>query len=197
MDREHLATTIYSDTKFNCDAVRVLPGEYYISKKNRLLMTILGSCVSACIWDKNRGIGGLNHFMLPGKASDDFNKSARYGNYAMEILINHIIQAGGKREDLVAKVFGGGKVMHCFTSIDIGDDNASFIIDYLHNESIPVIASDLGDIYPRKIYFFPKTGKVMVRKLTDTHNHEIEEEEDSYFIKVNKTEIEGEIELFD
>ena len=160
-------------------------------------MTVLGSCVSACIWDKKRGIGGLNHFMLPGKASADFNKSARYGNYAMEILINHIIQAGGKREDLVAKVFGGGKVMHSFTTLDIGNDNALFIINYLQNESIPVFASDLGDIYPRKIYFFPETGKVMVRKLTDTHDHTVEQEEDSYFNKVNKTEIEGEIELFD
>ncbi|MCP4324146.1 MAG: chemoreceptor glutamine deamidase CheD [Psychromonas sp.] len=197
MDREHLATTLYSDKKFNCDAVRVLPGEYYISTKNRLLMTILGSCVSACIWDKKLGIGGLNHFMLPGKASADFNKSARYGNYAMEILINHIIQAGGKRENLVAKVFGGAKVMHSFTSMDIGSDNALFIIDYLNNESIPIIASDLGEKYPRKIYFFPETGKVMVRKLMDTHNHEVEEEEDNYFNKVNKQDIEGEIELFD
>ena len=197
MDREHLATSCYFDNKFNCKAVRVLPGEYYISKKNTLLVTILGSCVAACIWDKKRGIGGINHFMLPGKASLDFNKSARYGNYAMEILINHIIQQGGKREDLVAKVFGGGRVMHNFTTLDIGGDNSSFIINYLKNESIPVIASDLGDIYPRKICFFPKTGKVMLRKLTDTHNHEIEQQEDSYFNKVNKTDIEGEIELFD
>ncbi len=197
MDREHLATTLYSDKKFKCDAVRILPGEYYISSKNRLLMTVLGSCVSACIWDQKRGIGGLNHFMLPGKANDNFNKSARYGNYAMEVLINHIIQAGGRREDLVAKVFGGGKVMHSFTSMDIGSDNALFIIDYLRNEGIPVLASDLGDIYPRKVYFFPETGKAMVRKLTDTHNHEVEIEEDNYFNKVNKTEIEGEIELFD
>ncbi|PKG38378.1 chemoreceptor glutamine deamidase CheD [Psychromonas sp. Urea-02u-13] len=197
MDREHLATTTYFDKKFKCDAVRVLPGEYYISTKNTLLMTVLGSCVSACIWDKKRGIGGLNHFMLPGKASLDFNKSARYGNYAMEILINHIIQLGGKREDLVAKVFGGGKVMHSFTSLDIGKDNSTFIVDYLRNESLPIIASDLGDIYPRKICFFPQTGKVMVRKLTDTYDHEIEKQEDRYFSKVNKTDIEGEIELFD
>ncbi len=197
MDREHIATTTYFDKKFNCDAVRVLPGEYYISKKNRLLMTVLGSCVSACIWDKKRGIGGLNHFMLPGKASEDFNKSARYGNYAMEILINHVIQLGAKRQDLVAKVFGGAKVMHSFTSLDIGGDNGTFILDYLHNESIPIHSSDLGGIYPRKIYFFPETGKVMVRKLTDTHNHEVEKQEDNYFVRVNKADIEGEIELFD
>lgn len=197
MDREHLAASTYFDKKFKCDAVRVLPGEYYISKKNRLLMTILGSCVSACIWDKKRGIGGLNHFMLPGKASEDFNKSARYGNYAMEILINHIIQLGGRREDLVAKVFGGGKVMHSFTSMDIGKDNATFIIEYLNRESIPILSSDLGDIYPRKICFFPQTGRVMVRKLTKTYQREIEKQEDSYFNKVNESEIEGEIELFD
>ncbi|WP_022942037.1 chemoreceptor glutamine deamidase CheD [Psychromonas hadalis] len=197
MDREHLATTAYFDKKFNCDAIRILPGEYYISTKNKLLMTVLGSCVSACIWDKKRGVGGLNHFMLPGKASADFNKSARYGNYAMEILINHIIQLGGKREDLVAKVFGGGKVMHAFTALDIGKDNADFITNYLHNELIPILASDLGDIYPRRICFFPQTGKVMMRKLTDTYHRKIEKQEDNYFNKVNKTEIEGEIELFD
>lgn len=197
MDREHLATGYYYDNKFNCEAIKILPGEYYTCEKNILLMTILGSCVSACIWDKKRGIGGLNHFMLPGKASSDFNKSARYGNYAMEILINDILRLGGKREDLVAKVFGGAKVMHHFTSIDIGKDNADFILEYLQRESIPILSSDLGDIYPRKICFFPQTGRVMVRKLTKTHTHEVELQEDSYFNKVNKNDIEGEIELFD
>lgn len=197
MDREHLASSRCFDKKFKCEAIRVLPGEYYVSKHNKLIITVLGSCVAACIWDKKRGIGGLNHFMLPGKASSDFNKSARYGSYAMEVLINHIIQQGGRREDLVAKVFGGGRVMHHFTSFDIGQDNSTFIIDYLNNEAIPVIASDLGDIYPRKICFFPQTGKVMVRKLTKTHNQEIEKQEGSYFTQMSQEEVEGDIELFD
>jgi len=197
VDLDHLATSAYYDRKFNCDAVRVLPGEYYFSKSNTLIMTILGSCVSACIWDKKRGIGGLNHFMLPGEASSGTDKSARYGNYAMEILINHIIQQGGKREDLVAKVFGGGQIIHTFTSIDIGKSNAAFIIDYLNNESIPILASDLGDCYPRKVCFFPQTGKVMLRKLASTGNDELEKQEDSYFNEVNSSDIGGEIELFD
>lgn len=197
MDIDHLATSIYFEKNFNCDAIRVLPGEYYFSKKNRLIMTILGSCVAACIWDKKRGIGGLNHFMLPGESSLGTDKSARYGTYAMEILINHILMSGGKREDLVAKVFGGGKIMHNFTCFDIGGSNSSFIVDYLNNESIPILASDLGDIYPRKICFFPKTGKVMVRKLSYKYNDDIEKQEGSYFTVVNSMKVEGEIELFD
>ena len=195
MDREHLATALYFDNKFKCDAIKILPGEYCVSDENRLFMTTLGSCVSACLWDNERGIGGLNHFMLPGKASENFNKSARYGNYAMEILINHLVRLGCKRKDLVAKVFGGGRVMQSLVSSDIGGDNATFIINYLNNESIPIVSSDLGGIYPRKIYFFPQTGKVMVRKLTNIHN--VEEQEENYFSRVSVLDIEGEIELFE
>lgn len=193
MYRKHLATNRYFDKKFNCDAIRVLPGEFYFSEKNRLITTVLGSCVAACIWDKKRGIGGLNHFMLPGKPSSDVDKSARYGNFAMKILISHIIQQGGKREDLVAKVFGGGKVMQQFTSLDIGQCNSTFIIDYLNNESIPVIAEDLGDIYPRKICFFPETGKVMVRKLLPIYNDQVERQEGNYFNEINNGLAENEM----
>jgi len=196
MDLEHLATSAYYDRKFKCDAMRVLPGEYYFSKTNKLIMTVLGSCVAACIWDKKRGIGGLNHFMLPGEANSGTDKSARYGNYAMEILINHIIQHGGRREDLVAKVFGGGQIMHSFTSMDIGKSNATFIINYLKNESIPILSSDLGDNYPRKVCFFPQTGKVMVRKLASTRNDELEKQESSYFTEVSRSDDGGDIELF-
>lgn len=185
MDTTHLATNDYFDTKFNCDAIRVLPGEYYISKNNRLMMTILGSCVAACIWDEKRGIGGINHFMLPGESCSQTDNSPRYGHYAMDILIRQIIQLGGRHEDLVAKVFGGGKIIDRFMSIDIGLSNSDFIIDYLNNASIPILASDFGDIYPRKVYFFPKTGKVLVRKLSIASPIKLELQEANSMIKIN------------
>ncbi|WP_019612914.1 chemoreceptor glutamine deamidase CheD [Psychromonas ossibalaenae] len=199
MDREQLAFQTYFDQTFALDAVKLLPGEYYVTTSNMVLVTVLGSCVSACIWDQSNGIGGMNHFMLPennhaGKSCID--KSARYGAYAMELLINNIIQSGGKRENLAAKVFGGGRMLSHFHGLDVGLSNAEFVIRYFKNESIPVCAEDLLGDYPRKVYFFPKTGKVMVRKLKKVSNNTIEMREKSYFSKVNQSDAEGDYDLF-
>ena len=110
---EHLATNRYFDRTFGCDAVKVLPGEYFVTTSDIVLVTVLGSCVTACVRDRDKGLGGMNHFMLPdnGGELDVLSSSARYGAYAMEVLLNHLLKMGARRSSLEAKVFGGGRVM--------------------------------------------------------------------------------------
>ena len=115
---EHLANNRYFDRHFEVEAVKVLPGEYYVTTSDMVLVTVLGSCVSACIRDREKGIGGMNHFMLAESAdSAGLSASARYGTYAMEILINHLLKLGARRNNLEAKVFGGGRVMASLSSV--------------------------------------------------------------------------------
>ncbi len=196
---EQVATNIYFDKNFNHQAVKLLPGEYYVTDKDLLLVTVLGSCVAACIRDCYSGIGGMNHFMLPdggGDASSPMNASARYGTYAMEILINQLLKLGARRCNLEAKVFGGGNVLDGLTVANVGQRNANFVLKFLRTEKIRVNAQDLVDIYPRKVYFFPKTSKVMVKKLRSIHNNTISQREKDYSMRLRKVETGGEVELF-
>lgn len=183
VDNIHVAPNRYYDRNFDCEAVKILPGEYFATTSNTLIVTVLGSCVSACIRDRVSGVAGMNHFLLPNDGNTDDNilsDSARYGVFAMEILINHLMKLGARRENLEAKVFGGGNVLKGFSTINVGERNAEFVLEYLANESIPVIARDLLDIYPRKVYFFPETGRVLVRKIKTLHNNTIIERESEY-----------------
>ena len=149
---EEVATTLYYDRTFDCDAAKISPGEYYFTDKDMVIVTVLGSCVSACIRDKMTGVGGMNHFMLPdgGKADKDnpISESMRYGTYAMEVLINQLLKNGARRENLEAKIFGGGNVLRSFTTMNVGDRNADFVRNYLKEERIKVTGEDLNDIYP-------------------------------------------------
>ena len=196
---EALATNFYFDRNFNCQAAKVLPGEYYVTGKDMLLVTVLGSCVAACIRDRDNGIGGMNHYMLPDGGTDENNpssSSARYGSYAMEILINQILKLGARRSHLEAKVFGGGNVLQGLTVANVGERNAEFVLKFLQTEKIRIVAQDLVDIYPRKVYYFPNTGKVMVKKLRNTHNNTIFDREKDYGSRLKKTSVGGELELF-
>ena len=180
---------------------KILPGEFYVTFNQELICTTLGSCISACIWDKKSKIGGMNHFMLPqtDAAPDQIRWSqlpsdaTRYGNYAMEHLINEIIKHGGCRTRLQAKVFGGGNVLN---SMNIGQKNIDFVLNYLKIDNIPLIASDLGNRYPRKLIFDPLDGKARVKWLTQLHNNTIFDRENSYQSCINNESVEGEIELF-
>jgi chemotaxis protein CheD len=196
---EHFATNVYYDRTFDCDAAKILPGEYYYTCKDMVIVTVLGSCVSACIRDRVTGIGGMNHFMLPdsgGDADSPVSASMRYGTYAMEILINDLLKAGARRENLEAKVFGGGNVLRGFIAINVGERNAQFVRDYLRAENIRTIAEDLNDIYPRKVYFFPRTGKVLVKKLKQLNNNTLANREQDYASRLQKTPVAGAVELF-
>lgn len=198
MDLEQFATNVYFDRTFDCEAAKILPGEYYFTNKDMLIVTVLGSCVSACIRDRVTGLGGMNHFMLPDGGGDGspVSASARYGTYAMEILINDLLKAGAKRENMEAKVFGGGAVLKGFTAINVGERNAAFVLNFLKTEKIRVVAEDLNDIHPRKVYFFPRTGKVLVKKLMQTHNDTLAKREIEYASRLKKAPVGGDIDLF-
>jgi len=167
-DSESVASHHYFDREFGIEAVKLLPGEYYVTSKDMVLTTVLGSCVSACVRDTTAGIGGMNHFMLPNDsdpASHDSAAAMRYGAYAMEVLLNELIKAGARRERLEAKVFGGGAVLANMTMLNIGERNADFVLRYLHLEQVLIAAQDLRGDVPRRINYFPGSGRVAVRKL--------------------------------
>jgi chemotaxis protein CheD len=168
LDPEHLASRHYFDRDFELAAVKLLPGEYYVTSENMVLTTVLGSCVSACMRDSTSGIGGMNHFMLPDEADPALGEASatmRYGAYAMEVLLSELIKAGARRERLEAKVFGGGAVLANMTQLNIGERNADFVLRYLQIEKVRIAAQDLRGNLPRRINFFPLTGRVAVRKL--------------------------------
>lgn len=193
----HFEPTEYHDSTFNCQAVKIMPSEYYVTSRDLVIVTVLGSCISACIRDTVSGVGGMNHFMLPGKDSGDITSvSARYGGYAMEMLINQILKLGGKRNNLEAKLFGGAMTLPGLSTRSVGEMNAEFALHYLENDGIPLVAHDLLDFYPRKVYFFPRSGRVMVRVLKTIHNNTILEREQAYEQRLLHTRIEGDVELF-
>ena len=177
---------------------KLLPGQFYVARDGELIATVLGSCVSACIRDPEAGLGGMNHFMLPhsdkpgswGGASN----AARYGTYAMETLINDILKAGGERARLEVKAFGGGKILAKLT--DIGQQNIRFLLEFLRFEGLQLRAHDLGDTYPRKVIYYPDSGRVQIKKLRTLHNETIVEREKSYLHELDEKPQAGEVELF-
>jgi chemotaxis protein CheD len=183
-------------------AARILPGEYYVTRNDEGISTTLGSCISACIRDRNLGIGGMNHFMLPAILSAEpdewkatgLSSATRYGNYAMEHLINGIMRNGGRRENLEVKIFGGGRIMEKMT--DIGLRNISFVRSYLKDEGLQVTSEDVGDVFPRMIVYFPLSGRVKVKRLRSLHNNTIADQEKRYLDSVGEKPVSGEVELF-
>jgi chemotaxis protein CheD len=159
------ASFFFYDAHFKNDAVKILPGEYFVHEEDMLIMTTLGSCIAACLYDRNARVGGMNHFMLPDGAGD----SGRYGSYAMELLINEMMKRGANRMTMEAKVFGGGQVVSGMTTMNVGERNTNFVMDYLKTERIPVVSKDVLDVYPRKVCFLPGSGKAMVKRLAPTN----------------------------
>ena len=189
------ASFFYADHHFQYDAVKVLPGEYFVSGDDLVIMTVLGSCIAACIWDNKLRVGGMNHFMLPD--GDGADGSGRYGSYAMELLINEMIKLGARRETMQAKVFGGGAVMSGFTTMNVGERNTKFVLDYLATERIPVVSQDVLDIHPRKVCFFPVTGKALVKRLAHAHPEALAvEERKGNAAVVAKSTAGGSVDLF-
>jgi chemotaxis protein CheD len=189
----------YHDRHFDCDAVKILPGEYYATVEQTLIVTVLGSCVSVCLRDPLLNIGGMNHFLLPNDDATNIasvSESARYGVFAMELLINQMLKLGASKNRLEAKIFGGGNVLRGLTLSNVGQRNAEFVVDYLKAENIPIMASDLLDEYPRKVYFFPSTGKVLVRKIKSLHNTTIMDRESEYRMRIRQSAPSGDVDLF-
>lgn len=189
----------YWDARNNIYAAKILPGEFYVTTKDEIIVTVLGSCISACIRDPIFGIGGMNHFMLPVSAQvmgspNEFGLSTRYGNYAMEHMINEILKHGGSKRNLEVKIFGGGKILAQMT--DIGEKNIKFVQTFIAMENLKLIGEDVGDIYPRKVHYYPRTGKVKVKKLRSLHNDTISAREKDYMRKIEVEQTQSEIELF-
>jgi chemotaxis protein CheD len=178
--------------------IKVLPGKFYITNRaDEVIVTVLGSCVSACIRDPKTGIGGMNHFMLASDAAGNWgsdSQSTRYGNFAMEKLINELIKAGCPRERMEVKVFGGGNVTD--TRNQIGTQNAEFVLRYLQDEGLPCSARDLGGSYPRRIQYFPSTGRVVRKLLTGGDRELIVQEESEYAKRLTAKPAAGEVQLF-
>ena len=177
-----IASNSYFDSHFQRPGVKLLPNEFYTTGEDMVLVTVLGSCVAACIQDRTAGIGGMNHFMLPDDGADSAALAAasdamRYGAYAMEVLINELIKAGGRRERFEAKVFGGAAVLAGMTTMNIGDRNSEFVRRYLATEKIRIVAEDLQGSHPRKVAFLPRTGQVMVKKLRLSQDASVAERE--------------------
>ena len=189
----------YFDREFQVDAVKILPGQYHVSAGRDAITTVLGSCVSTCLWDPVAHIGGMNHFMLPGDAAAPgaaWTASARLGVYAMEVLLNQMAKLGADRRRLVAKVFGGARVLAGFDKLDVGAKNAEFVLAFLKTEGIPLAAQDLQDVHPRKIYFFPDTGKVQVKRLNLAREDAVQRREREYFKQVSQSAAGGDVEIF-
>ena len=166
-----LAQNRFHDHQFGCDIVKIMPGEFFVATGHIALATVLGSCVSACLWDPVTKVGGMNHFMLAdGGGRDD---SMRYGQFAMDTLLQHLLAAGALAHCIEAKIFGGARVMRGLTHSEVGSDNVRFVLDYLREQDIPVAASDLGDICPRKLYFFPESGRVKLRRLRSDESTQV------------------------
>lgn len=189
----------YWDRDIEKFAAKIAPGEFYVTTQDELIITVLGSCISACIRDPIFGIGGMNHFMLPisadgGWGGDAGGHATRYGNFAMEHLINEILKNGGLRKNLEVKIFGGGKVLANMTNV--GQRNIDFVQEYIRMEGLKLLAEDVGDIFPRKVQYLPLTGKVRIKKLRSTYSQTVAERERDYMRNIDAQPAAGEIDLF-
>ncbi len=190
----------YWDRVNEAYAAKLLPGDYYVTTEEEWIVTVLGSCVSACVRDPLFAVGGMNHFMLPARGASahcratDLSDATRYGNFAMEHLINDVLKNGGRRDNLELKLFGGGRVLAQMT--DVGQRNIAFVRDYIETEGLRVAAEHLGGLHPRKIMYNPMTGKVRMKLLRSMHNDTIVRRETAYLEQLEQGPVAGEVELF-
>lgn len=176
---------------------RIMPGEYYVTRDDEEILTVLGSCISACIWDPVSRVGGMNHFMLPETGRTEFDgadAAARYGSYAMEHLINDVLKAGGRRERLKVKLVGGGRVLAAGT--DIGAKNIAFAQRFVEVEGLELVSSDVGGDSPRKVKFHPLTGRAKVARMPSIQSRTVIAEEIRYRETVEAAPVAGDVELF-
>ncbi|MDK2743977.1 MAG: chemoreceptor glutamine deamidase CheD [Nitrospira sp. BO4] len=177
------------DRRFPHEIASILPGEFFVSREPMVVYTVLGSCISACIRDPIVRVGGMNHFMLPEpkeNAHDSWGESTRYGSFAMESLINEILKRGGIKSRLEIKLFGAGRIYD--GHIDVGDKNAKWVIQYLKSEGLTVLKTDLGDVFPRKVYYFTESGRVLLKKIERIKNRTIFERENEYATRIQQRE---------
>ena len=155
--------------KLNCHMYEIFAGDYHATTEKKIVLsTLLGSCITVCLKDSVAGVVGMNHFMLPGKVRAEEiiqSEDARYGIHAMEMMINSMMKLGARRNYLQAKVFGGGKVLEVAHN-NIAGANIDFALAFLKMEEIPVLSKDVGGKEGRKLFFFPDTFEVYVKRIT-------------------------------
>lgn len=141
------------------------PGTLFTSKQDSVITTILGSCVSVCIWDRVLRFGGMNHFLLPLWNGEGL-QTPKYGNIAIPLLIERVLGLGGRKDNLAAKVFGGANVLEGSNGLfNIGERNIMIAADMLQENRISVISKDVGGSSGRKVMFRTETGDVLVKKI--------------------------------
>jgi len=171
--------------------VRIDPGEYYVSREPVVISTLLGSCVSACLYDPVTRVVGMNHFLLANKRyARDIpiieSEAGRYGIHAMELLINDMQKQGAKRRNLKAKVFGGGDVLRYYKGgkdnfFYVGEVNCRFVREFLRSEKIAVTASDLGQDYGRIIHFRSTDFSAFMKKISHSQDVQVVNSEHTYW----------------
>ena len=163
-------------------SVKIHIGEIYTSAEPTVIETILGSCVSVCLFDPIKKTGGMNHILLPGKADlDQFNDATRYGINAMEVLINSMMKLGSRRKDILSKIFGGAHIIRTIARhMAPGQKNITFVEEFLEREGIPIVSRNTGGYNGRKIYFHTNTGDVFLKTLANPKFEAVAREENQY-----------------
>jgi chemotaxis protein CheD len=187
----------YWDPVHRIHAAKILPGQLYISDTGEVIVTVLGSCVSACVRDVRLGIGGMNHFMLPDAGFgpiDTYGADERYGHYAMESLVNGVLRHGGRRDQLEVKLVGGGAVLACAS--DIGARNIAFARRFIAMDGLRLAAEDVGGVLARKVYYFPRTGLIRVRRLFELKNDTVQRRDAEYRDRLRTGAASGSVEIF-
>ncbi len=179
--------------------VNIHIGEFYASREPAVIYTLLGSCVAVCLFDPHKMIGGMNHILLPGRPNlSRFDHSARYGINAMELLINRIMNLGGNKCEIVAKVFGGAHVIPAISPANsVGPRIAEFVKLFLEKEEIRIISRDLGGDSIRRVYFHTDTGEAFVKRIPSMNYQNISKMEKEYFRRIKKESVKTDnIEIF-
>jgi chemotaxis protein CheD len=173
--------------------VVIHPGEQHVTRDSQMMIsTLLGSCVAACLYDPVMRVIGMNHFLLANKRySKDMSviasEAGRYGLYAMELLINNMLKAGGQKRNLRAKVFGGGNVLPGVSGTDsffaVGEVNSRFVMEFLAAEKIPVVSKGLGGDQGRVVHFVATDFSAYVKPIARSKTLEVEKQEQRYWKK--------------
>jgi chemotaxis protein CheD len=154
----------YWDAKEGRWIAQILPGEFYVSRDDEVISTVLGSCVSTCMRDPEVNVGGMNHFMLPADLRGDGVEVMRYGSFAVERLVVELVRIGARREHLEIKVFGGGRVIP--GTNDIGRSNIDFVHHYASARGLHIVAEDVGGRWGRRLRYYPRSGRALIRHLS-------------------------------
>jgi chemotaxis protein CheD len=190
----------YFDQMLGVHLVSVMAGVYHWTRsENIAFATTLGSCLSVCAYDRVAGVGGMNHFLLPKAPEREeakFSESFRYGSAAIETLLNSLYNKGAAKNGMTIKIFGGGKVLNG-VSQDIGQKNIDFAKRFFQSENMRIDGADVGGTFGRRVIFFPRTGKVLVRQLGDTNEiKKIAETELNVLNALSGKRDESDVELF-